>query len=933
MFVLHPSSRCDVCLETFSSEGDMVPFAIPCGHVFCKTCLDTVQPPKCPMCRKNFDPTRMKKLHVDLPEGLDDPREADLLQRVITSFEASADIRQALIAEVDAYLADRAEDLSEPLRKGREALDKYHELREMGIRGKRDVAILKRHMREKEETVKADKERSVAVEKGLLARAEELQTLLVSAQGEIEHLRAEIQRRTQLKNPLPAPPQPISLDRYAGFGQANGSQAWFNDNGRSMLPPGRTQTSLGVSYVHPRNLYGDDDRENHARVLSDANGVKRDRKGKSRERQDNTTSVYGSVPPPFLPPHETSKPKVGIIPGAGPKSKFVPPDPDAELERGLHAFKPPDHEARLNAQHRLFDSARDITDPYSVIAATLPEYVNGFAEGWSKGYQGLSRPLASTSGTRDSDPDLGDSGSDRERRDRRRRRREEEKERERRERDPDRERREHRSRRERPRDGEKASVSHRTRPDAGGEDSGSSSYPPSSSRSHRDGEHRTSSRSHRGDRNHAAETSVSLAMLSDDPPQRRRTISRSQASGSVLSQPTPMQPTPQPATVQQHPMRSTSTAPPLAQPTPRIPVQIQRLESLEESAADEMPTPASRHSIQSISTVESWGTVSSLAPPSPNSFISLNLRALPRQAPMPMNDAPYESPARPSIPAVPTVSEPPGENTSGEEDSEDEDDDDEDTEVEEDPIRQPQYTPAFPSAPVRDSSRPATRSNERSYASAEGSSFHEQPWGSHPVSAPVQASGHGSRHTQAISIPEPLQVSPMPYPPPHQPPPSVIHSASAAIPDAYSRHSRNHSSSSRRDAHQHRSRHSASQVPTTSSERASGHRQRRTSLASVPSLNQASLSSLSLGSITSSSNAPPASAPVTGNQWDSDGGYHTDVPSSGNALGLAVSTADRDYTIRNRTGGALPISQPKPMPAGQLNFLRSLSRDNYGSED
>lgn len=758
---------------------------------------------------------------------------------------------------------------------------------------------------------------------------------LVSAQGEIEHLRAEIQRRTQLKNPLPAPPQPISLDRYAGFGQANGSQSWFNDNGRSMLPPARTQTSLGVSYVHPRNLYGDDDRENQVRVLGDSNGLRKDRKGKSRERLD-TTSVYGSVPPPYLPPHETSKPKVGIIPGASPKSKFVPPDPDAEFERGLHAFKPPDHEARLNAHHRPFDPARDIVDPYSVIAATLPEYANGFAEGYSNGFQAIHKPLASGSGTRDSDPDAGGSGSDRDRRERRRRRRDEERERERRERDPDRERREHRSRRERPRDGERASTSHRPRGDTGSEDAGTPSHPPSSSRSHREGEHRTSSRAHRGDRPNPEprrSESAALAMLSDDPPQRRRTMSRSQTTGSVHPQPVIAQPTPAPPTLQQGLMRPNSTAPPLAQPTPRIPVQIQHLESLEESTADEMPTPASRRSIQSISTVESWGTVSSLAPPSPNSFISLNLRSLPRPGPMPVNEAPFESPARHTLPPAPSSSDPPTTDlTSGDED--DEDEEDEDTEVEDEPTRQPHHPPpAFPSTRTNESSRPTTRNSARAHT--DSTIPREQSWGPHPISAPVQAPGHGSRHTQAISIPETQQASSMPYLPLQLPPPSGVQSAGAAIPETHSRHSRNHSSSSsRRDAHQHRSRHSASQVPTMSSERSSGHRPRRTSLASVPTLNQASLSSLSLGSSDSASIAQaPASAPITESQWDNDAGYHTDVPSSGNALGLAISLVDRDYTIRNRTSGVLPISQPKPVPAGQTNFLRSLSRDNYGTDE
>jgi hypothetical protein len=99
----------------------------------------------------------------------------------------------------------------------------------------------------------------------------------------------------------------------------------------------------------------------------------------------------------------------------------------------------------------------------------------------------------------------------------------------------------------------------------------------------------------------------------------------------------------------------------------------------------------------------------------------------------------------------------------------------------------------------------------------------------------------------------------------------------------------------------------------------------------VPAVSQASLSSLSLHSNGSASIAPPASAPAD-SQWDTDAGYHTDLPSSGNALGLAISTAERDYTIRNRPSGNLPISQPKPVPIGQTQFLRSLSRD-YEADD
>ena len=40
MLVLHPSSRCDVCMDayTFQTIAE-TPHAIPCGHIFCRPCV------------------------------------------------------------------------------------------------------------------------------------------------------------------------------------------------------------------------------------------------------------------------------------------------------------------------------------------------------------------------------------------------------------------------------------------------------------------------------------------------------------------------------------------------------------------------------------------------------------------------------------------------------------------------------------------------------------------------------------------------------------------------------------------------------------------------------------------------------------------------------------------------------------------------------
>ncbi|RDX54481.1 hypothetical protein OH76DRAFT_1310451, partial [Lentinus brumalis] len=66
MLVVHPSSQCDVCLDPYTwTLPAKTPHAIQCGHIFCYDCLRSTHPSNCPMCRKAFNPERIKKLHVD----------------------------------------------------------------------------------------------------------------------------------------------------------------------------------------------------------------------------------------------------------------------------------------------------------------------------------------------------------------------------------------------------------------------------------------------------------------------------------------------------------------------------------------------------------------------------------------------------------------------------------------------------------------------------------------------------------------------------------------------------------------------------------------------------------------------------------------------------------------------------------------------------
>jgi hypothetical protein len=73
-------------------------------------CLFALSPLICPLCRKRFDPSKAKRLHVDRPETVDENRENDLLQRMAISAEVPEDQLQVLLDEVDAWLDSRADD-------------------------------------------------------------------------------------------------------------------------------------------------------------------------------------------------------------------------------------------------------------------------------------------------------------------------------------------------------------------------------------------------------------------------------------------------------------------------------------------------------------------------------------------------------------------------------------------------------------------------------------------------------------------------------------------------------------------------------------------------------------------------------------------------------------------------------------------------------
>ncbi|KAJ7706376.1 hypothetical protein B0H17DRAFT_1326041 [Mycena rosella] len=267
--VLHSSSCCDVCLESYSwnplVDDALHPHAIPCGHIFCRTCLVTVEPTNCPLCRKAFNRERIKKLHIDRPEI--DP-EADLLHRVAFAYEAEDDTKLQLSTDIEAWLTGRPDDDHLALRKSWAAFQAHTKLAEKRAIDKRKIKrcehILNQRIQENEE----DRDTFKAIESSLRDQVSQLTAYvflfpaassltcavvfpsrqMADLEAQVNPLRLELTKLQHLSryqhtnNPLPPPPEPIPLDRFPAFARATaesaeGYAAYFTpDDGKGKQP-------------------------------------------------------------------------------------------------------------------------------------------------------------------------------------------------------------------------------------------------------------------------------------------------------------------------------------------------------------------------------------------------------------------------------------------------------------------------------------------------------------------------------------------------------------------------------------------------------------------------------------------------------------------------------------------------------------------------
>ncbi|KIJ16213.1 hypothetical protein PAXINDRAFT_168744 [Paxillus involutus ATCC 200175] len=241
MLVVHPASLCDVCLDPYiiSPEPTNSPHAIACGHIFCLTCLRNLSPSACPLCRKTFQPDRVKKLHVAGPPELGDAAEEaiggqanELLQRVaLVSGEDTPDTEIIdVVTDVETWLSEHSSDPDShrPLRAAVATLQRYKALQDRNQREHAEYRRARRELKTYRRNADQDTKTSRAVEESLLHKIDEMREEhafeLSQLQAMIDSLRRDTQARHHNPfNPLPPPPEPLPFERYPAFARPGGA--------------------------------------------------------------------------------------------------------------------------------------------------------------------------------------------------------------------------------------------------------------------------------------------------------------------------------------------------------------------------------------------------------------------------------------------------------------------------------------------------------------------------------------------------------------------------------------------------------------------------------------------------------------------------------------------------------------------------------------
>ena len=77
--------ECTICFERYNMAYKKPYLINPCGHTYCKTCLDNLSARKCPVCRGNIDSIIINRTVLDIlekPTALSDPSTIEIQKKL-----------------------------------------------------------------------------------------------------------------------------------------------------------------------------------------------------------------------------------------------------------------------------------------------------------------------------------------------------------------------------------------------------------------------------------------------------------------------------------------------------------------------------------------------------------------------------------------------------------------------------------------------------------------------------------------------------------------------------------------------------------------------------------------------------------------------------------------------------------------------------------
>ncbi|KAG6884757.1 hypothetical protein C0993_008496 [Termitomyces sp. T159_Od127] len=338
--IIHPSSCCDICLETLT-YNDKPPFAIPCGHIFCRSCLFGLNPSLCPLCRKPFLPERSKKLitgDLEIAEvaGIEDKRAIELLAKLVNSLDTER--YDSATLEVDVWLS--AGNTHVLLQKAHEVFKEFLLLKSERSASQRSIRRLQREMRRLEVDKSTEKENASAKEQLLLSQVEALR------ENEQEERHRATTTVTFNHNPLPTPPEPLPLDSLPFL-----TNLQQNYNLSNETPLQSSSDRKIQSAAHPS---GDP---------ANPNAESRTAAAPRAPSNDRTSIPFN----PIIVNGQVASHRNAIIPGASPNQRYISRTvlDDSNIDRTS-----------------IYEQSAVQVDPFALATDYLQEYAAGFQEGY-----------------------------------------------------------------------------------------------------------------------------------------------------------------------------------------------------------------------------------------------------------------------------------------------------------------------------------------------------------------------------------------------------------------------------------------------------------------------------------------------------------------------------------------------------------------------